>query len=104
DGVSQTPGALTVSVTMNGPHTVAAVYSGPLTLSVNALNAGAGANIPITPPPGGVTPFSRTYPANTVVTLTADPVPLNTFVFLRWIIDGVPQAPGLNPIVVTMTT
>ena len=108
-GVPQPPGQLAIPLTLNADLAVTAVYIGPSLLTVGSLNPAS--LVPITVSPAdnggfanGATPFTRLYNNGTPVTLTAPPLAPNGYVFLRWRIDGVPQFPVVNPIIVIMGT
>jgi hypothetical protein len=82
------------SVTMDGNHTMTAVYVTPTTrtLTIASANPGNGVSINVTPNDnssqgGGTSQFTRTYNNNTVVNLTA-PATAGGNNFQKWQRDG----------------
>lgn len=95
DGTDLTAGQQSVTVTMNAAHSLTAVYAPPPvvthTLDVESQDPDAGVSIAVSPADNledgnGQTPFSRTYDAGTVVTLTA-PSGAGGNAFEGWVID-----------------
>jgi len=99
DGVDVTSNA-TIGVTVDGDHTLTAVYSAlpppARTLTVASSNPSSGISITVSPNDNngqgnGVTQFTRVYANNTVVTLTAPAVASGNN-FEKWQRDGVDVA------------
>lgn len=92
NGTDVTPFNPTTSVTMDGNHTMTAVYATPRTLTVSSSNPASGVSITVTPSDNaslgnGSTVFARTYNHGTTVNLTA-PATASGNNFLKWQKDG----------------
>ena len=88
------------SVTIDGNHTMTAVYVTPTrTLTVGSSNPNSGVIITVSPNDNsnqgnGATPFNRTYNLNTIVTLAA-PITAGGHTFHKWQRNGVDLS--INP-------
>jgi len=91
------------------PHTPIKTDTTPRNLRVRSFNATptvndyfTGLTVTVSPPPDGVTEFTRTYAHGSAVTLTA-PQTYGGIVFRRWRLDGVDQPMGQRILALTMT-
>lgn len=94
DTVPLLGGQRTITVLMDAPHMIKAIYRARRTLSVASLNPDAG--VPITVwtidkngQSNGTTHFTRLYAEGTSVSLTA-PAIVGNSAFRRWDLDGAP--------------
>jgi|GEM_PF-918777 len=92
------------------PYTAITTATSPQNLTVKSFDATpsannyfTGLNITVNPAPDGVTEFTRSYPRNSTVTLTA-PAAYGTVPFRRWTLDGADQPAGQTSLVVSMAT
>ena len=93
DGVDWSTNRVT-SLTMDGPHTMTAVYIVGRTLTVASSSPNAGVNITVSPNDNsgqgnGTTQFTRVYDVSSVVNLTAPATASGNSNFLKWQRDGV---------------
>jgi subtilisin family serine protease len=94
DGADVLPANTNISVTMNGDHTMTAVYATPRTLTVASSGSSAGVNINVSPTDNfgssnGTTQFVRTYNEGVTVNLTAPSTESGGNIFQKWQRDGV---------------